>query len=175
MLCPDEFADSIDSIDIENLRERGIRAMLLDLDNTLVAWQKYDISPKVAGWLREARDLGIKACLVSNSHSSRRVTRLASELGLPFAKKAMKPGGRGFREALGILGVESGEAVVIGDQVFTDVLGGNRLGMYTILVSPIHPREFIGTKITRIFERIFLKWLKRRNGSDIEGTNSRKE
>jgi len=135
--------------------------LLLDLDNTIVPWRSYEIAPEVAEWIRKAC-LGMKVCIVSNTRSFKRLERLASELKVSYVRRGAKPRRVGFREALSLLGVESCKAAVIGDQVFTDILGGNRLGAYTILVRPIHRREFIGTRVSRLAERIVLSLLRRR-------------
>lgn len=157
ILCPNEYVDSLLSVDLNALRERGITALLLDLDNTLTAWQSYELSDEVIRWTQGLASKGMRACIVSNTHSPKRLSKLADRLGLSYTKQAAKPGGRGFREAFRLLDVQPGEVAVIGDQVFTDILGGNRLGLYTVLVKPIARREFIGTKISRLFERIVLR------------------
>ena len=150
------------SIDLRRMRDRGIRALLLDLDNTLVPWREYDISPGVIEWLRRAKDLGFKLCIVSNTRTAKRLTRLAGEMDLPYVKKVLKPRRRGFQEAIGILGAKISETAVIGDQIFTDILGGNRLGIHTVLVTPLHTKEFLGTKVSRFVEGLVLGLLERR-------------
>jgi hypothetical protein len=146
-------------VDLSKLRESGIRAILLDLDNTLVRWNAYEVSPDILRWVESLAAHEMKACIVSNTAYPKRLRRLAGELGLPFTTKAMKPRRVGFREALKLLEVSPSETVVIGDQIFTDILGGNRLGLQTILVFPLHEREFFGTKVTRLFEKLVLKYL----------------
>jgi len=178
LLCPAAFVESVPLIDIGELKRRRISAVLTDLDNTLVPWRSYDISPEVAAWVSEAQKQGIKLCIVSNTRTWTRLQSLAGELRVPFVRRGLKPRRGGFREALKVLGAERSEAAVIGDQVFTDILGGNRSGLYTILVRPLHHREFIGTKISRFFERIVLRLLEQRGmlcrpgvKSDAAGNN----
>ncbi|HET6453858.1 MAG TPA: YqeG family HAD IIIA-type phosphatase [Armatimonadota bacterium] len=161
LLCPNQRADALSLIDLEELKSRRIEALLLDLDNTLVPWRSYDISPQTAEWVGRAREC-MKVCIVSNSRTPKRMQALAEQLGISYARRGAKPRRAGFREALYILGVESSRAAVIGDQIFTDILGGNRLGAYTILVRPIHRREFVGTKVSRLAERVILRMLERR-------------
>lgn len=156
LMCPSEIVDSVSQIDILELNKRRISALLVDLDNTLVPWQGYNIQADVMDWLRRVREAGIKICIVSNTRPLKRLRQLAAELNVPHVRRALKPRRGGFRDALSILGVESSEAAVVGDQIFTDILGGNRLGLYTILVRPILGREFIGTKISRVFEQMLL-------------------
>ncbi len=78
-------------------------------------------------------------------------------LGIPGLSKANKPSRRAFLQALDLLGSRPEQAAMIGDQVFTDVLGGNRLGLYTILVVPLCRREFLGTRVLRLVERVILR------------------
>lgn len=160
--CPGEFAGSVPEIDIEKLKIKGIRALLLDLDNTLVPWQGYDVSVDIADWVRRANAAGMKICLVSNTRTAGRLERLSNKLNVEYAVKALKPRRAGFETALKLMDVKAGEAAVIGDQIFTDVLGGNRLGIYTILVRPMYRREFFGTKISRFFERLLMRSFDRR-------------
>ena len=82
------------------------------------------------------------------------------QLGIFAISKAIKPRRGAFRRIARRFSLTPPEIAVVGDQLFTDVLGGNRAGMYTILVTPIHKHEFIGTKLVRLFERIILKRLK---------------
>jgi hypothetical protein len=154
---PTEMVDSITQLTVDGLRSRGINALLVDLDNTLVPWSTREITNQVRDWLKTTQDAGVKICIVSNTSSSRRLKALSSELGIPHANKGAKPRRKGFREAMGLLAVDPSCVAVVGDQIFTDILGGNRLGVRTILVRPIGQREFFGTKISRVFERMLLR------------------
>ncbi|WP_374713003.1 YqeG family HAD IIIA-type phosphatase [Symbiobacterium terraclitae] len=160
-LRPAEYHKSIFEIDLDKLRRMGKRAIMLDLDNTLVRWNDPTPTPALLDWLAEARAHGLQPCIVSNNRGAR-VREFASRAGVPFIGRAGKPRVKGFAEAMQRLGVTPGETVVVGDQIFTDVLGGNRAGAYTILVVPIDRREFIGTRLVRIIERRVLSYLQRR-------------
>jgi len=162
LLCPSICAESVPQVDIADLKRRGIRALLLDLDNTLVRWKGWEIAPEVAAWVKEALAQGMKICVVSNTRSPKRLRQVSETLGIAHVKRGAKPRRGGFREALKLLDAQPGETAVIGDQVFTDILGGNRLGALTVLVRPMHRREFFGTKISRLFERVVLRLLDRR-------------
>jgi uncharacterized protein len=167
------YVDSVPVIDIADLRRRGIQAVLTDLDNTLVPWQGTNISPEVRAWLKDAADQGLKLCIVSNTRSMRRLRNISAELEIPYVRKGLKPRRIGFRAALQLLDVDVSKAAVLGDQMFTDVLGGNRLGAFTILVRPMHPREFFGTKISRLFERVILRLFEQRGRLLFPGTETR--
>lgn len=151
-------ADSLDSITVETLRQNGIRGLIIDLDNTMTPWNDLEVGPKVAQWFEDIQAAGIKACVVSNNKRRQRVAVVAERLGIPFVFRATKPRRRAFRAGMDILGTGKKDTAVIGDQLFTDILGGNRLGLYTILVLPINDREFIGTRIMRQMERV-LVWM----------------
>lgn len=161
--CPDEVVSSVTEIDPEALKEQGIQAVLLDLDNTLVPWQRLDIPDAVRGWIEAMKKAGLRLCLVSNTRRRHRLEILAKELGIAYVPKAFKPRRYGLRQALEQLKATPQQAVMIGDQVFTDVWGGNRMGMRTVLVTPMARREFFGTKVSRLLERTLL-WMYRRAG-----------
>lgn len=161
ILRPAEYRRSIFAIDLDKLKRLGYRAIMLDLDNTLVRWNHPDPTPPLVEWLRRVRAMGFLPCIVSNNSGSR-VSEFAAKLDIPFISNAVKPRRRGFREAMNLLGVQPGETVVVGDQIFTDILGGNRAGAYTILVVPIDPKEFFLTQLVRKVERRLLRHLHRK-------------
>lgn len=156
LLRPNRIYRSVLEIPLEDLLRAGIRGMIIDLDNTLTEWRNPVLSQETVAWLERAKNLGFRVCFVSNN-STRRVQEVAQRLGFPFVARAQKPRRRSFRHALEIMGTRAEETAVIGDQIFTDVLGGNRAGLYTILVAPISRREFFGTRLMRLLERLILK------------------
>lgn len=163
LLCPHRYcASGVTEVSPEELRALGIRAVLLDLDNTLVGWQRHDVPESVLLWLQSLRDAGLQLYLVSNTRFGRRLKQLSERLDIPYVKRAWKPRRRGFRAALAAMNVTPEQTAMIGDQMFTDVLGGNRLGLYTVMVRPMARREFFGTKISRVFERWLLGTFRRR-------------
>jgi len=157
---PRAIAAGVEDVPPRQLAQRGIRGVILDLDNTLVPWNTTRISPAVRGWLDQARLEGLKLCIISNSAGDRRVEFVGRTLGIPFVSKAVKPSRRAFRLALAQMELEPDQVAVVGDQLFTDVLGGNRLGLFTILVTPVTRRDFIATKGMRLLERIIRTLLK---------------
>ena len=136
--------------------------MLLDLDNTLVGWQRHDVPDVVLGWLDSLRQAGLRLYLVSNTRFGQRLDDLSERLAIPYVRRAWKPRRRGFLAALQALEATPEHTAMIGDQMFTDILGGNRLGFLTVMVRPMARREFFGTKISRAFERLFLAWFRAR-------------
>lgn len=141
------------------LLELGLRAALVDLDNTLLNWGDKALDPEVTGWVEDALEAGLKLCLLSNTRS-RRAAHYAESLGIPWVGAAKKPSRRGARRALSMVGCDPKETAIIGDQLFTDILMGRRLGLYTILVRPGNLREQPWMRMVRLVERLFWPELK---------------
>lgn len=153
--------DSIHDIDFNDLQHRGIKAIIADLDNTLVAANEPHATPEVVTLFDRLQSKGFRVIIVSNNRETR-VSKFAEPLQLPYIYAARKPFNAAFRKALNRLEAAAEQTVVIGDQLFTDVLGGNWLGAYTILVVPISKREGFWTKVNRLLEKCVFFWLKRR-------------
>jgi HAD superfamily phosphatase (TIGR01668 family) len=170
LLTPDLYEPSLADIDLVSLRKLGITCLLLDLDNTILPWRGYDVPASSCDWISHAREMGMKICIASNTRNPSRLRKVAEGLGVPCLEKAAKPRRRGLRAAMEMIGGTPGETAMIGDQVFTDVLGGNRLGLFTILVNPMHSHEFAGTKLTRMIERPLIRMLRKRG---LLGTKGR--
>jgi HAD superfamily phosphatase (TIGR01668 family) len=163
IFCPHRMTDSVTQITTAELQERGIEGIILDLDNTLVLWQKEEMAAEVLDWLSALRTEGFKLCILSNSILSRRSERIAERLECPNVRRARKPSRSGFHRAMQAMETTPATTAIIGDQMFTDIWGGNRTGIYTIMVQPIHPREFIYTRfVSRPLERLLLHRFNRR-------------
>ncbi len=160
-MMPNEYVSSIYEIDLSKLWNSGKRLILTDLDNTLVPWNEGIAPEKLVNWLRTAQAFGFFVCILSNN-KGQRVEDFSHVVGVPAISKARKPKPQAFKEALLKFRVKENEAVMIGDQLLTDIYGGNRSGLYTILVLPVHPDEWWGTKLNRKVERIFMKRLVKR-------------
>ncbi len=155
-LRPDHVVQFVTQIDVEELRDRGIRGLLLDLDNTLVAWNSHELEESVHLWLEWAQACDLSLCLVSNAKPGR-IQRAIDPLEIPFVALARKPMLKGFRRAMKLLGTEPKQTAMIGDQVFTDVLGANLLGLHTILIELPQLPEQWWMKGTRRLERWVLR------------------
>ncbi|MBP7559657.1 MAG: YqeG family HAD IIIA-type phosphatase [Armatimonadetes bacterium] len=153
-LRPDAWVAGVQELTPEWLAERGIDTVLVDLDNTLAEWKAWQLPAGSVSWLDRLRSDGIRVCLLSNSRKPSRVRHLADAHRLPYVAWAGKPRRGGFRRALAHLGAASTDGVaMVGDQLFTDIYGARRAGVYAVLVEPLSPREFAGTKLLRRFER----------------------
>ncbi len=159
LLYPDIFVESLLDVSLEELRNKKIKGFILDLDNTITLWNSNDISIHVDDWFKLVKEGGFKACILSNN-GEKRILTVAQRLDIPYIHRAAKPNPRSFLRAVDLMGIKPEETAVIGDQVFTDVLGGNRAGLYTILVVPLDNREFIGTKISRMMEALIMHKIK---------------
>ncbi len=161
ILYPKLYLTNVKEITIELLRNRGIDALILDIDNTLIDYDK-NLLDGVEEWCTGLKQNGIKMCILSNTNKLYKVKKVADTLKLEYLYFARKPSRKGFTKAQGLLNIEPSKIAVVGDQVFTDVLGGNRSKMFTILTKPIDKRDIWLTKIKRPFERIIIKRYLRR-------------
>ena len=160
-LVPDLHVASVYDIDLAALKKRGVKGIITDLDNTLIEWDRPNATPALMDWLETVKNEGFQVIVVSNNNQIR-VSKFADPLGIPYIHRAKKPTRSPFREAMKRLGLAYHETVVIGDQIFTDVLGGNRLGLYTILVVPVAQTDGIYTRFNRQLERLALSWMRKK-------------
>lgn len=159
---PEHFYDSIYEINLEYLKEDGIKAMILDLDNTIVARNSSIATDDLKNWLLEIEKEGFKACILSNNWKQR-VESIAAQVNLPLVARAAKPRKGAFKRALKVLETENNETVVVGDQIFTDVFGANLMGLRSILVLPMSCHEAYHTRLLRHLERFVMKrWQRHR-------------
>jgi hypothetical protein len=155
-LYPDLYVNSIFDIDLIDLRDKGIEFLIVDIDNTLVSWETRSATKRVINWFQEVQKKGFNICIVSNATKDR-VVKFNEDIRVQAVYRAVKPRKKAFLKALNKLNAVPNKTAMIGDQIFTDVLGGNRVGLYTILVVPISGNEFIWTKIVRKVERMILR------------------
>lgn len=160
-LTPSRVVETVKELDPAALKAQGIAAIITDLDNTLVPWQHYEIMPGVIEWLAKLEVAGIKICIASNTIHTERLKQLADTMGIPFVDRVQKPRVGGFRRAMKLMGSDTTNTAVFGDQLFTDVLAGNRLGLHTILLRPaLSKEEFISTQMVRYVENGVIRRLR---------------
>ncbi len=150
-IYPDKYIDKVEQITIEFLRENKIKALILDVDNTLIDYNK-NLSQSIIDWAKKLKEQGIKLYILSNTNQKEKVEKVAKVLEIPFRNLAKKPLKAGFLKVQKELKEKSENIGVVGDQIFTDILGGNRCNMFTILVEPIDPKEFWYTAWKRPIE-----------------------
>lgn len=159
-LLPTFVADAVTDISPAFLRSRNIRLLMLDFDNTIVPYTTNDPTAEVAAWLEEMKASGIAACVVSNSRNDR-VPAFCGKYGLDCILRSKKPFPVGIPKCLEKYGIPAGQAVMVGDQIFTDTLGGNLGGTQTILVKPIHNHNF-WLKARHVLEQPFIYLARKR-------------
>jgi HAD superfamily phosphatase (TIGR01668 family) len=155
MLSPDLYIRRVLDLDLDMLADQGIDTLLLDLDNTLLPRDTNVVPDEVKEWAARIKSNGVSVCLVSNNWHER-VTHVADELGFDLVSKAVKPLPFAFLRGLKKCGSSRSAAAVVGDQLFTDVLGGKLLGMRTVLVLPLSASDLPHTLMLRRLERVVL-------------------
>ena len=160
LLKPDLFASRITHIEPRELRERGIRGAIVDLDNTLVGFRTLAPLAEDAAWVAAAKEAGVAVVVLTNNATPWAST-VAKNLDVPCIPRARKPLPRGFLRALHLLELQAHEVVVIGDQLFTDVLGARLAGLVVILVDPLVRSDPWNTRPLRWVERALLRGVPR--------------
>ncbi|MDE7293106.1 MAG: YqeG family HAD IIIA-type phosphatase [Oscillospiraceae bacterium] len=154
LFTPTKSYKSILQITPEILREMGVTALILDIDNTMTTHDNPTPLEGLFDWLDSMRQSGIKMMIVSNNYSER-VTPFAELLGLDFIPRGAKPLPKGYRAAVRRMCVPKSEICTIGDQLFTDILGAKLFGIKSILVDPIEPEKTLFFRIKRALEKPF--------------------
>ncbi|MGM9991803.1 MAG: YqeG family HAD IIIA-type phosphatase [Candidatus Bruticola sp.] len=155
LLSPSFKVSSVADVDLVQLKELGIKGILLDFDNTLVKWNGTSLPNSVCRWVKKAKAAGFRLCIVSNAVTAR-LERVAKRLSIPFVPQALKPSTAGLRRALKRLSIERDEAIMVGDQLFTDILAGRCCGMHTALIRPQHVYEQRWMKAVRCLENFVI-------------------
>jgi len=167
-LYPKLYLKSVKEITYEILEENNIKGLILDVDNTLIDYYK-NMPDGVEEWCKELQNKNIKFCIASNSNERRKVEGVAEKLGIPFIFFAQKPFKRGLNRARNIMGLNDKETAVVGDQIFTDVLGANRCNMFSILVEPINAeKDFFITQIKRGIEGKIIKNYTKKTNNQVK-------
>ena len=159
---PKMYKKSLKYIDYDKLKELNIKCLMFDLDNTLLKVNKSVPKKEICDLINELKKDFI-VIITSNNGNKKRLTVASNSLGVPYVRFAMKPFQRGFRRVKKDYNLKKEEMCIIGDQIMTDVLGGNKYGIYTILIDPLSEEELKITGINRFFERRVLKKLKKEN------------
>jgi HAD superfamily phosphatase (TIGR01668 family) len=136
-LIADGVCDSVRDIDAKSLAKRGVTLMLADLDNTIVPYSVALPTDEVRAWRESLKNSGIDLFILSNNRKPTRARAFAESLGVPFIGHAGKPKAASFRKAMAEIGRTPAETVMVGDQIFTDVLGAKNAGIPALLVRPI--------------------------------------
>ncbi len=155
-LYPDFYCKKVTDINIEYLKKNNIKALILDVDNTLLDFD-LKILDGLEDWYDNIKKNDIKCIILSNSNKLEKIKKVANLLQIPFINFATKPLKRGFKKAQKELNIPNENIAVVGDQIFTDVIGANRMKMHSILVEPINKKDLFLTKIKRPLEEVVIK------------------
>lgn len=153
ILYPDAHFQSVKEIKLDFLQKNNIKALILDVDNTLIDYDK-NLEEDVIKWAKELKEQGIKLYILSNSNKKEKVQNVAKKLEIEYEYFAKKPLKSGFKKVQKKLEEKSENIAIVGDQIFTDVIGGNRCKMFTILVEPIDPKDIWITMLKRPIEEL---------------------
>ena len=166
-LTPDKIFNSFDEISVSFLKENGISALILDIDNTLIPYEEAVPGPSVLAWLSLLFEADIKVAFVTNNHK-KRLNRFNESLGFPAYANSFKPFLKNMRAAMRAMGSDTHNTANIGDQIFTDTWAGKRLGIRTFLVQPIRDKRDPFTRMKRLLEKPILRKYQKKNLSKEE-------
>lgn len=161
-LIPNDCLPSVYDITPQYLKDRNISGLILDIDNTLTTYSCRSAEEHTLTWLKTLQDAGFRLCILSNG-GPERVTQYNEKLALPFRYRSMKPKRAGFLWAAKTLDLPPEKIAVVGDQLFTDVAGGNSAGMYTILTTPFAEDEMWLVRAKRVIEKPILRRIHSKN------------
>lgn len=151
---PDVYMESTYKIDFQKLYEKGYRGVIFDIDNTLVPHGE-PADKRAIALFENLKKIGFQCCLLSNNQYER-VNSFNEQVQVQFIENAHKPSRKNYQKAMEFMGTSIKDTVFVGDQLFTDVYGAKRTGIYNILVKPIHPKEEIQIVFKRKLEKIVL-------------------
>ena len=153
---PDRRETSVYAMDFRSEFERGVRGVIFDIDNTLVA-QDAPVDEKVEALFAELKAAGLSTCLISNNGKGR-VMEFAGKLGSHFVPNAQKPSRKAYRKAMEVMGTGINDTLFIGDQLLTDIFGAKRTGIESVLVDPVDPASDLKRiRFKRKIERLILR------------------
>jgi len=160
---PKNDYNNIYEVDYEQLKTLGIKGIIFDIDNTLVPYDVVEPTVTVRELLTKLKDQGFELCLISNNNETR-VNAFNREMGLFAVPRAYKPLKKNILKGLAYMKTKPEETAIIGDQMFTDIWGGNRLGLYTILINPIQDKEEWITKVKRgIEKKVYKRYISKKS------------
>lgn len=163
-IYPKFYCKKVTDITIKYLKENHIEALILDVDNTLLDFD-LNIVDGLEAWYEQIKANNIRCIILSNSNKINKVKMIADKLGVSYICFATKPLKRGFKKAQKELNISNENIAVVGDQIFTDVIGANRCKMHSILVEPIAKKDIWMTRIKRPIEELIVKkYLKKQVG-----------
>ena len=156
-IYPKAYFNSVQDISMDFLKKNNLEALILDVDNTLIDYYK---NLNESTWAKELQENGIILYILSNTNKKEKVKNVAQKLNIKYELFAKKPSKRGFIKIQNEINIKPENIGVVGDQIFTDVIGGNRCNMFTILVEPVDKKDYWYTAWKRPIENIIKRRIK---------------
>ena len=153
---PDYYYKTIYDIDFDELKKEGIKLLLIDIDNTIIPWDSAVVNIKLSDLFERLKDSGFVIRLLSNA-PKRRTKDIADKLGVEGIGRSYKPFSFNFKKSINAEGFSKNETIMIGDQIFTDLLGAKLAGIKVILVDQLSEKELKATRFMRLLERLVRK------------------
>jgi HAD superfamily phosphatase (TIGR01668 family) len=167
LFVPDYIFRKFDDISVDFLRALGIKALLIDIDNTLAPYEVAEPDGRIKAWFENLRANGISAALISNNEKER-VELFNRSLGLPYYYKSGKPFAKNMKKAMALMGSDSTNTAMLGDQLLTDAAAGKRLGLVTFIVPPIKDKSNAFFRTKRALEVPSIKRYVKKHGGESE-------
>jgi HAD superfamily phosphatase (TIGR01668 family) len=155
-LFPDIYVSSVYELPLEELRKKGIRGLVFDIDNTIAPYDVADADEQLVELFKMLKQKGFRLCILSNNNK-KRVRRFNQKLRALAVHKAGKPGTKKLRKAMKKMGTDPATTAIVGDQIFTDMWCGHRAGLLCVMTAPICDRDQFATWIKRGLERQLMK------------------
>ena len=159
---PNLYYEAYKDIDFHLLKSKGINTIFFDVDNTLVPHDCEIANDELIDYINKIKDMGFNVYVISNNNEER-VKKFAQSLGIKYYAFAMKPLKKTYRKIVEENNLHDYNIAIVGDQLLTDVLGGNRMNYLTIYTKPLVTRDITYTKVNRVFEKVILKYLNKAN------------
>jgi len=167
VFLPNLILKDVTCIDADLLSKNGIKGIILDVDNTLTTHGSQEVEDNILTWLAFMKKQNIGLVIVSNN-TFERISPFAQKIGLEFVAMGLKPLTRGLSKAQARLNLKKNEIAIVGDQIYTDIVGGNFKGFFTILVNPFKMENNLFFKIKRKLESIHIKKYNKNLGKKVQ-------
>ena len=158
---PTSYVDNFTNITPARLNQLGVRAVIIDLDNTLVGYDEMDANEKVVNWFKLMNDNDFKVTIVSNG-KRKRVSNFADPHDIDYIFNAQEPLSKNYKKAIRSMDVPKDETIMVGDQLMTDIFGANLIGLKSILVMPVKSKDGYATLLNRRMEGIIMRYFRKR-------------
>lgn len=158
---PTSYVDNFTNITPARLNQLDVRAVIIDLDNTLVGYDDMDANDQVINWFKLMNENDFKVTIVSNG-KKKRVSNFADPHDIDYIFNAQKPLSKNYKKAIRLMGVPKNETIMVGDQLMTDIFGANLIGLKSILVIPVKSKDGYATLLNRKIESMIMRYFRKK-------------